>query len=29
MTLFWICLVAMLVVFGIDTRQKRQNRNIS
>lgn len=27
MTLFWICLVAMLVVFGIDTRQKRQNRN--
>jgi hypothetical protein len=29
MTLFWICLVAMLVVFGIDTRQKQQNRNIS
>jgi hypothetical protein len=29
MTLFWIFLVAMLVAFGIDTRQKRQNRNIS
>jgi hypothetical protein len=27
MTLFWICLVAMLVVFGIDTHQKRQNKN--
>jgi hypothetical protein len=27
MTLFWICLVAVLVVFGIDAHQKRQKGN--